>query len=222
MTRPSPEIPPPLRDAADALREQRYSESRAPTPDCLDELAIADFVDGRTSGDERAIVERHLTTCARCRSAVQAVAAMADDAALVATVSKAGKRRWIVTAVASAAAAAAAAIVIMTVPSTRPITMREPAVTSAIAPVALSPVGTATRPTALTWSRVPGAERYRVRVQSADGGVVWSMTSEDTTVTIPDSVRFVAGSQYAWRVEAQTEWRRWVASELVRFVVRAP
>jgi hypothetical protein len=36
-------------------------------------------------------------------------------------------------------------------------------------------------------------------------------------VALPESVVLSPRVTYFWKVEAQTEWRRWVASDLVEF-----
>src|SRR5437667_2967782 len=59
-----------LREAAGLLRGPAAFERLVETPECLDELAIADFVEGRLGPEARAPVVDHLLTCARCRSVV--------------------------------------------------------------------------------------------------------------------------------------------------------
>lgn len=214
------------RAEVDALRETTVAvaglgavERYSPTPECLDEIDVADFLDGLLDEDKRERLERHLSNCARCRSLVRATSAIVADESIRREMPRAGGRgRWLPAAL---GVAAAAAIVIAVVPlrnvELEP-TLREAAVTSAIAPVTLVPTGSVQRVERLVWSRVPGVERYRVRIQSSDGAIVWSATTEDSSLALPDSIQLAAAT-YFWRVEAQTEWRRWVASDLTQFVV---
>jgi hypothetical protein len=69
----------------------------------------------------------------------------------------------------------------------------------------------------LIWSSVPGAERYRLRLYDREGSVLWTIETADTSVALPDSVRLRPRVPYFWRVEAQAEWMRWAASDLVSF-----
>jgi hypothetical protein len=215
LTRPGPDD---LREGRRDLQSRAHLETRAPTPDCIDELAIADVVDGALTGSRRAEVMSHLASCARCRASVRATAALVADEAVARAIP--GRRRQTrVWASIGVAAAAAAAIVIIIVPGNRGITLREPAVTNAIAPVTLSPRGSVVAVERLVWSKVPGAERYRLRLHRLDGTVVWSVETEDSLVVLPPTVRLAPREAYYWRVEALTEWRRWVESEMTQFRV---
>ncbi len=44
----------------------------------------------------------------------------------------------------------------------------------------------------------------------------------DTSVTLPASVVLSPQATYFWKVEAQTEWKRWVSSDLVQFRLVGP
>lgn len=215
MTRPRPE-------ELAALREQVHLERRVPTPECLDELAVADLIDGALSGERRATVLSHVASCAHCRSVIKATAALVADesAAQEVAAARGHSRRW-ASAVISAAVAAAV-IVFVALPRDQQPTMREPAVTSAIAPVALTPKGSVNDVDRFVWSRVPTAERYRLRLHRADGSVSWSAETTDSSVALPDSIRLVPRETYLWRVEALTEWRRSVVSEMTQFRVDRP
>lgn len=210
----------PSKDLAAELRLLAHAESRAPTPDCLGEDAVAAFVDGALAGDERARVVSHLANCAWCRSAVRSTAALMSDVTVQREMPDArGRRRWSRSAL---AIAAAAAIIVLVTPfrqAGEDGQLRESAVTTTIAPVALTPRESARVGEPLVWSSVPGAQRYHVRVQRADGSLLWSSQTQDTVVQLPDSVRLSPGATYYWRVEAQTEWQRRVASDLTRFIV---
>jgi len=72
---------------------------------------------------------------------------------------------------------------------------------------------------ALRWSPVAGADRYRVTVFDATGGVVYATEVSDTVVAFPDSVALVPGDSYLWKVDARTGFDRWAASELAEFTI---
>jgi hypothetical protein len=76
--------------------------------------------------------------------------------------------------------------------------------------------------TDLRWSPVAGADRYRVTVFDATGGVVYASESADTVVAFPDSVALVSGASYLWKVDARTGFDRWAASGLAEFRVAGP
>jgi len=214
MTHPAPE------DLA-ALRQQIHLERRQPTPECLDELAVADFVDGTLSGERRATVMSHVAACAHCRSVIRATAALVADES-VAREAPHEQRRSRMWPMAGIAVAAAAAIVFMAMPRSEGPTLREPAVTNAIAPVTLTPKGAVSDAGQFVWSRVPTAERYRLRLHRADGSVFWSAETTDSSLVLPDTIRLVPRETYYWRVEAQTEWRRWVVSDMTQFRIERP
>jgi anti-sigma factor ChrR (cupin superfamily) len=206
-----------FQEAAGLLGASASLESRLETPDCLDELILADFVDGRLTPESRAPVVAHLLTCARCRSVVKATAGAPT----------ASERRWPSWSL-PLGLAAAAVLVFLLVPrgggDSPPPDLREPPVTSTIAPAPIAPAPGASvaRVDRLVWSSVPGAERYRLRLFDREGSTLWTVETTDTAVALPDSVRLTRGVPYFWRVEAQAEWARWTASDLVPFQLAAP
>lgn len=221
-----------LREAAGVLRGPASLERPTETPECLEELAIADFVEGRLAPEARAPVVAHLLTCARCRSVVRATGRLLSDVAVATEVSRAagspGGRRWRRWSLPLGVAAAAALLVLLwpTSVDNRGSTpgLREPTLTSTAAPVPIAPPPRASvaRVDRLVWSSVPRAERYRLRLYDDEGSVVWTVETPDSSVALPDSVVLSPGVPYFWRVEAQTEWRRWAASDLVEFRLVGP
>ena len=213
-----------LQETAGLLRGPASLERRIETPDCLDELVVADFVDGRLSLESRAPVVAHLLTCARCRSVVNATSRLVAETAMSTPAPARPWRRWSL----PLGLAAAAALVLLLVP--RRIDdgstpgLREPTVTSTMAPVPISPAPGASvaRVDRLVWSSVPGAERYRLRLYTSEGSTLWTAETADTSVALPDSVRLQPRVPYFWRVETQAEWMRWTASDLVTFHLVGP
>ncbi len=211
-----------LQTAAGLLRGPKVLERQIETPDCLDEGVIADFVDGRLTSHDRASAVSHLITCARCRVAVKATSDLATNSAELAPQAKRRGYRWAV----SAGLAAAAVLVLLLLPRGEDgdsPNLREPAVTSTVAPVPLTPAPGASvaRVDRLVWSSVPGAERYRVRLYDS-AGTVWSVVTADTFATLPDSLRLQSRVPYFWRIEAEAEWMRWASSELASFQINEP
>jgi len=206
-----------LQEATGLLRGTRSLERRVETPDCPDELTLADFAERRLNNELRDSVVAHLLTCARCRLVLKATSREIEDSAAPAPQS----RRWAL----PVGLAAAAALVLVLMPrgdGNQPSpALREPTVTSTIAPVPIAPAPgeTVTGVDRLVWSSVPGAERYRVRLYDREGSTLWTIESTDTSVALADSIRLAARVPYFWRVEAQAEPMRWTASNLVSFQV---
>ncbi len=211
-----------LQEAARLLRGPVVLERRADTPECLDEFVVADFVDGRLRADARAPVVAHLATCARCRSVVNAASRFSAEPVGNEQTPARRWRRWSL----PVGLAAAAALLLLLLPRVRDEStpgLREPTVTSTIAPVPITPTPGASvaRVDSLVWSSVPKAERYRVRLYDGEGSVLWTVETTDTSAALPDSLRLQPRVPYFWRVEAQAEWMRWTASDLVSFRINA-
>jgi hypothetical protein len=212
-----------LREAAAVLRGPRSLERRVETPECLDELAIADFVEGRLAPAARASVVTHLLTCARCRSVVRAAGRLLSDTA----VAPQTERRWRRWSVPLGMAAAAAALLLALWPRSTddtgsPPGLREPTDTSTVAPVPIAPRASVARVDQFVWSSVPRAERYRLRLYDDEGEILWNAETLDTLVALPDSIALATRVTYFWKVEAQTEWKRWATSDLVEFRLVEP
>jgi sulfopyruvate decarboxylase TPP-binding subunit len=68
---------------------------------------------------------------------------------------------------------------------------------------------------------VPRVDRYRLTLFDSTGSVVWETQTADTSAVPPHDIALYRG-RYFWKVEAQTGWGRWVASELAEFSLGAP
>lgn len=75
-----------------------------------------------------------------------------------------------------------------------------------------------------TWGSVQEAERYRVRVFTADGAVLYNRTAVDTTVTVmPEELSPPPGdSRLYWRIDALDPLGRVVARSGLRPVAQPP
>lgn len=213
-----------LRETAGILRGPVVLERRLETAECLEEQAIADFVEGRLGAEARAPVVAHLLTCARCRAVAQATSRLLADPAVAREIPRAGppaaERRWRHWSL-PLGVAAAAAVLLLVWPSTNDTGstpgLREPTDTSIVAPVPIAPRGSVATVDRFVWSGVTRADRYRLRLYDEEGAVRWTVETSDTVAALPDSLVLTPGIPYFWKVEAQTEWRRWAASDLVEF-----
>lgn len=191
-------------------------------PECLDDDTIAALAEGSLDVEARSIAIAHAASCAQCRRAVSSVARALVDPAVSREVRAIARPRLRLLTVASGIAAAA--IVAFVALPWRTVdessTHRAPTITAAASPVPVAPVGVVAEARALRWTGGGGADRYRVTLFDATGGVVYETQTADTVVALPGSVSLERGRGYFWKVEARTGWNRWSASELVDFSVR--
>jgi len=197
--------------------------SETPTPDCLPDDMIAALADGSLAPAARASVLPHVASCPRCRGAVAAVArAIADPAvARELSASPSGRRRY---RIAVPLAAAAVLLLLLWSPGNDPTSGHRgaPPPPPATTPIPRFPVGAVAAVRDLRWSPVAGADRYRVTLFDATGSVVYATETSNTDIALPDSIAFVPGAAYLWKVDARTGFDRWVASELAEFRVAGP
>ncbi len=196
--------------------------SEALTPDCLQDDVIAALADGSLAPDLRTAVVPHVVSCPRCRGAVASVARALADPTVAAERSDAPRgHRWYRITV--PLAAAAVLLLLLSSPGDDRSPHRgPPPPPPATTPVPRSPVGVVATVNDLRWSHVAGADRYRVTVFDATGGVVYAAEGSDTVVVFPDSVALVPGASYLWKVDARTGFDRWATSEFAEFRVAGP
>jgi putative zinc finger protein len=196
--------------------------SETPTPDCLPDDLIAAFADGSLAADSRAPVIAHVAACSRCRGAVASVArALADPSVARELSGSSDRRRWYRLAV--PLTAAAVMLLLVWSPEGGPSGgHRGEPPPPAATPVPRSPVGAVAAVDELRWSAVAGADRYRVTVFHADGGVVYVAEVRDTLVAFPDSIALQSSVSYLWKVDARIGFDRWAGSELAEFKVVGP
>jgi len=199
-------------------------KTEARTPECLDDDTLAALAEGSLDAAARQAVLPHLAGCARCRGAVASVARALSDSAVaheVAGVEAGHRRRFYKLALPAAAAA-----ILLAVMWPRWIDDGQPhraPPDAAATPVPVSPVGAVAEASVLQWTRVAGADRYRVTLFDAGGRVVYETQLADTIVGLPDSIALAPEHPYLWKVEARTGWDRWAASPLVQFsIARGP
>jgi hypothetical protein len=136
-------------------------------------------------------------------------------------VSKPARSRWYMPAFAAAVAAAAVLLFVVRAPTDdrHPPLTREPMISSTVAPAAVAPRGVITAVPTLTWTSVPHADVYRLTLFDDAGRSLWETQTADTTAAIPATIPLREHASYFWKVEAQTGWNRWVASELIEFSI---
>jgi len=193
-----------------------------PGPDCLGDDTIAAFVDGRLAAGPRTGAIGHLASCARCQRAVAAVARTLSDPGVAREVA-ALEGTWRLRFNRIVLPAAAAALLLILVWPHRANDggppHRAPPITSAAAPVPLSPVGVVAEAKLLRWTAVAGVDHYRITLSDAGGVVLYEQQVDDTVAALPDSIVLVPARSYVWMVEARTGFDRWAASRLVEFTI---
>ena len=163
---------------------------------------LAGYIDGTLNGTDRAAIEAHLADCSTCRAELLAASRAVDSA-------PAPARRRRPAFVAAAAAAAAVLVVAIArrepgLPNDGAQTRAQSATTTDSAVTVVTPrSGTAVLPGGIdfVWRRAPEILEYRITVQDADGRVVWSSSTADTAVRLPDSVAVSRGSVLHWYVD---------------------
>ena len=204
------------------LRLRAEPGATSPTAECFDDETIAALAEGSLDAAARDLAMAHLAGCARCRRAVSSVARALMDPAVSREVRATARPRLRLLTIASGVAAAA--IVIFVAFPWRSVdeasTHRAPTITAAASPVLTAPVGVVANARTLRWTEVAGADRYRVTLFDATGGVVYETQTSDTVAELPSSVSVQRGSSYFWKVEARTGFNRWSSSDLVGFSVQ--
>lgn len=191
------------------------AEAMSVTSQHLAPRDVAAYVDGALTSEARARIQSHLATCAECREEVS------DAARIIATLPRGSTVKW---RVGIPAAAVAAMLLVFLWPRTDRNNAvpqhRESAVTTTIAPVIVRPIGAIDSVAVFTWTSVPHASTYAVRVFDSDGTVVWQRETADTLLIATSAAGLRAGRSYYWKVEARTGFERSTSTDLVEFSIR--
>ncbi len=215
-------------DRLDHLRGLFYTrETPIAKPECLDEHTVAALAEGSLDPEARGRALAHVATCALCRRAVASVAEALAAVPItheIEIVEGRRRRGGPILRIAVPLAAAATVLLLLWSPAADrfPGHRGPPPPPPATTPIPRSPVGAVAAVNDLRWSPVSGADRYRVTVFDATGGVVFATEASDTVVAFPDSITLVPGASYLWKVDARTGFDRWAASELTEFRVAGP
>jgi hypothetical protein len=84
-----------------------------------------------------------------------------------------------------------------------------------VGPAGRVPSGRATH---FVWRRVAGAERYTVVVVDTTGNEIFATETRDSSLSLPDTVRLVAGREYLWWVQARLTDQSTVTAVTQRFM----
>jgi len=215
-------------DRLDRLRGLFHTrETPIAKPECLDEHTVAALAEGSLDPGARGRALAHVATCALCRRAVASVAEALAAVPItheIEIVEGRRRRGGPILRIAVPLAAAATVLLLLWSPAADrfPGHRGPPPPPPATTPTPRSPVGAVAAVNDLRWSPVTGADRYRVTVFDATGGVVFATEASDTVVAFPDSITLVPGASYLWKVDARTGFDRWAASELTEFRVAGP
>jgi len=169
-------------------------------PGHMSDETLAGYIDGTLANADRAALEAHLADCFTCRSEVLAASQAVDSAP--------APERRARAAVMVAAVVAAVAIGIArresTVANEHEQTRGQRPTQPDSAVIVVAPRSGMTVPAGgidFVWRRAPEILEYTITVQDVDGRVVWSRSTADTTVRLPDSVTVSRGSVLHWYVD---------------------
>lgn len=202
----------------------------------LDDIALAEMLDG--TGDVEAHRARvtHVAQCSDCRVALAELEGLVRDPSVRAELERPEwrtrpkivappTRRRSVRIVAGSLAAAALLVLGVRAVTSRGIAngdaplLRHATISAAAAPRLVVPTVIAGLVDSLTWTAVPRADRYRVTIFDASGGVAWETEVGDTSIGVPREIAARWTGQLRWRVKARTSFDRWVDSEFGEFAV---
>jgi anti-sigma factor RsiW len=163
----------------------------------MDDVKLSMYLDQRLSPEERAAADAHLAACNACRDEVVALSRLLQ---------RQRRPRRIATAAVLAAAAVVAIVLIPSVWRT-PVGDRDQRGNAGTTDIrAYGPIGEAAGPAPqFVWGAVAGAVSYRLTVSGANGATVWSGSTADTFVVLPDSVVLRRDSSYLWVADALLE-----------------
>lgn len=177
----------------------------------------------------RKLVEREGSETERLRTLDLALASAAgrdelDIAWSAARAARPPRRHWVTYGAAAALVLVAGSVMLnsrLTVDSRTPI--ESASTTRGVeSPITLvGPVGRVAAGNAahFTWRRVDQAERYTVVVVDTTGTEIFATETRDSSLTLPDSVRLVAGREYLWWVQARLADQSTVTAVTQRFLV---
>lgn len=167
----------------------------------LDSDLIAAYAERRLDRRAAARIETHVADCADCRRDLVGVAGQAAAARR--------RRRWLV--VTPALTAAGLAIVVLSrgpgtggLPPEQVMRPADPGAERRVAlPAYLPGPGARVDPADLefVWGRDGPDALFDLTVADSAGEIVWRGRTSDTVLTLPDSLRWVAGARYHWWVD---------------------
>lgn len=202
----------------------------------LDDIALAELLDGTGELETNRLRVTHVAQCTDCRAALAELEALVRDPSVRAELQRPEWRARPGTVVlpatrrsarilAGSLAAAALLLLGVRAMTSRGIAsddtprLRHATISTAAAPRLIAPTVIAGLVDSLTWTAVPRADRYRVTIFDASGGVAWEAEVGDTSVGVPREIAAKWTGQLRWRVKARTSFDRWVDSEFGEFSI---
>jgi anti-sigma factor RsiW len=183
--------------------------------DHITDLELAAYVDRGLNDADHARVESHLAVCPECRDHVVTTKVLLQRATR--------PRRLTVGISAALAAAAVAAFLLINPRNTQrqlPASDLTRAAVPANALTAYGPSGVTPRAhLRFVWGSAASGAAYRLTVSSEGGNPLWSTSAADTSVAMPDAIRFIQGQHYYWVVDALTTDGRTISTGLREFDV---
>jgi hypothetical protein len=183
-----------LRDAYARILRSREAAG-TPAPVSLE--AMLAVIERRGSDADRVRTLDAIMQSAEMRSEFEVLRAAAAAAARPAV-------PRLVYAMAATLVLAAGAGVWLASTTRAPDELRGPGAEPAIALVSPGATIAADAPARFVWRAVPGASAYRLELLDADGTVVYSTRTADSSAVLPPNVTLRRGAEYRWWVKAET------------------
>lgn len=181
---------------------------------------IAAYLARRVTGTDRDEMERHMVVCDACRH---------DLVHASQVPSRSRARRWVVVSLPVAAAAVIAALLLLPSPTSPPLpgtpasALRGDGFEPMLPFVALEPAqGAIAEPQGILfrWRSAGPDPFYRITVIDERGDVVWSATSADTVILLPDSISLGGRQTYFWYVDALLRGARSSSTGIQEFATK--
>lgn len=203
-----------------------------PPEEAWERLALGEL----SEGERRSLVD-HVVDCAECTRIWRALAEIELGARRfdpgvpepgLALPARPGPRAWRWGLGGALAAAAAAALIVWAGVRPQPPAPPEPPAGETFRsgpeeparPALRAPLGEVAAPDAFTWEAMPEAVSYRLELLDADGEIVWTIATAETSAAWPLDLPRSPG-RYYWRVVAELERGSSAASPLGDFDVLA-
>jgi len=155
--------------------------------------------------EERLATLEHVMSCAACHRDYEWLTAV-DEAATEHEAGSQIRRPWWTRAAPLAVAASLLLVAGTVLIVRRPATVEvERGRMDDVLLVSPPPDMWVSGPLTFVWRPLAGASRYMLEVQRRDGAVVFSDTTSDTTLTIPDPGRVLPDKEYRWWVRETTD-----------------
>ena len=201
---------------SESSRVPTTMSTQSPPPGHLSAEVLAGYIDRSLPPPTRASVDAHLAECASCRA--ELVAAKR----LVRSAPSAKWTRGSFVAVAGIAATILVALLIR--PNAQPDErLRSTVGSSASVLTTVNPPpdsASAATDRTFVWRRDAAVVEYTLTLMDADGRTRWSVSTSDTSVTLPDSIALTPGTTGYWYVDGLRGDGRSVGTGRQRLTIR--